>query len=1231
MKRLLFFALTGIAVSLALFGVFYQEPTILSAEEKYSKKEERKGRIPKRDRMDLAIQQEVEFTKDPATGTVPKERLIAAYNYAEQMRTAAVNGRVAGAIPGMSWIERGPKNVGGRTRAIMVDPNDVTRKTVWAAGVGGGLWKTTDITAASPVWTAVNDFFSNIAITAIAYHPGNTQIMYFGTGEGFFNADAIRGFGIFKSTDGGNTWAQLASTTGGNYQYIQKIVVNTNGDVYAGTRNGLFRSADGGTTWSKVLGAGTGAVADRIADVEISANGTFFAACGLFQQDGVYRSATGLAGSWTKVNTGANGFAASGFHRIELACAPSNANVVYALATSSTNNGISQILRSADAGTTWSVRSNPVDADGGIGAEFTRTQGWYDLTAAVDPNNDNTILVGGVDIFKSTNGGTNWQQIAHWYGGFGFQEVHADQHAIVFEPGNSNVIYFGNDGGIYRTSNGTATIPTIDFKSQNYNVTQFYACAMNPTAYSSQFLAGAQDNGSQQYSSLGINNTVEVTGGDGAYCHIDQDQPQYQFTSYVYNNYYRSTNTGASFAGITGNNTGYFINPTDYDDLGNNLYASHPTNDNYFVILNAPATNTLTARTVAAFGGSRATHISVSPNTANRVFFGTSNGRIVRVDNANAAGPVGTNITGAGMPPSTVSCIAIQPGNDNHLLVTYSNYGTNSVWETTNGGTTWSSVEGNLPDMPVRWALFNPSNSLQAIIATELGVWSTDLLSGAATVWGPSNTGMANVRTDMLQIRSSDNLVIAATHGRGLFSSDVFASPYADFVSNKRICYTGKPVAFTDVSYKSTSWLWDFGDATTSALKNPVKVYTTPGLYTVTLQINGSGALSKTRTAYIQVLPNRGIPYNPAAGGNFDVNALDFGPENLNGTPFERGNSAIAGKSATFSGANAWVTGLTVANYANNTDASLWTPNYNFSAPGTYTLKFYRKNVFEAGYDGFRVEYSIDKGDTWIPVGVVAANWYDFPNSASATSFPLGQPYFNATRSTFTLSQYDVSALAGYPNVAFRLHFKSDITATAAGLAIDDFEIIGPTNGVLPVELASFTGEASGDNNVLSWVTLSEINNERFDLERSENGYDFIPIARIEAKGTVSTPSSYKHTDKNISRNYYYRLSQTDFNGEKKYLGVVLIKRNTDSGIVKFVYPNPFKNSFTVVLGAPETREVRVQLYDLGGRKLLDRMMQPDGVQVAVESIGNMPETGTLLLKVTTASGESWTGKVLRK
>ncbi|MFM7054695.1 MAG: PKD domain-containing protein, partial [Bacteroidota bacterium] len=1040
-----------------------------------------KNKIPLRDRIDKAIEQEFELTKDPATNTVPRERLMQAMAYADALRREPFGNRVAGAIA-MNWTERGPNNVGGRTRAIMFEPNDPTGSTVWAAGVGGGLWKTTNISATTPTWVPINDLFDNIAIVCMAFNPSNTNERYFGTGEGYFNADAIRGNGIWKTIDGGVNWTPLASTLGNtSFRYVQKIVVHpTTGYIFAATRAGLQRSTDGGTTWTKVLGISTGASMDDVCDLELTSNNVLIAAIGLFSTDGIYRSSTGAAGSWTKVNTAASGFPTTGVQRIELACAPSNANVIYAV-TQGAGNGAGGFYRSIDQGTTWTTRTLPTDADGGIGADFTRSQAWYDLALAVDPNNQDVLCVGGIDVFKSVNGASTWQQISHWYGGFGFQYMHADQHAIVYQPGSSSTILFGNDGGVFRSTNGTASIPAVVSKSDNYNVTQYYACAMHPTAYSSYFLAGAQDNGSHKFTSGGVNSIVEVTGGDGCFTHIDQDQPQYQFTSYVYNNYYRSIDGGATFASITNNNNGSFVNPSDYDNVGNNLYAANG-NGNYYRIVNAPTSGTLQSVNVTAFNSGRVTHVSVSPNTANRVFFGLSNGRIVRVDNANGTNSA-TNITGASMPTGSVSCVAIQNGNDNHLLATYSNYGTTSVWETFDGGTSWTSVEGNLPDMPVRWALFNPSNASQALIATEVGVWSTDLLSGASTVWGPSNNGLANTRVDMLQIRASDNLVAAATHGRGLFTTDVFASAYADFAVNRKVIYGGKTVQFIDASYKATSWSWNFGDGTTSTLKNPVKMYSAAGLYNVTLTINGNNTLTKTINGIVQVLPNKGVPFLIANGGSFDLDPLSFASETFSGTPFERGNSAVAAKSGVRSGTNAWVTGLTAATYADYSDARLWTPNFNCALPGTYTLSFYRKNAFELQYDGLIVEYTTDRGDNWIPLGsTVATNWYDFANTAAATAFPINQAYFNANKATYSLCSYDVSFLAGNASVGFRLRFKSDNTVGAAGIAIDDFEFNGPTTTPLPVELVSFTGEAKNNGNLLRWTTMTETNNDRFEV-----------------------------------------------------------------------------------------------------------------------------------------------------
>lgn len=1184
---------------------------------KVDKEEENENAL--QDNMQAAIHQEFEATKDPALGYVPRERLWQAIQYAEELR----NQRAA--ISGITWTERGPNNVGGRTRTMMIDPNDATHKKFFAAGIGGGLWKTNDITVASPVWSTVNDLFANLAISSICYDPQTNDTMYFGTGEGWFNADAIRGDGIFRSMDGGVTWTQLASTAGNsNFQLVQKVVVHpTTHDVYAATSAGLFRSQDFGTTWSKVLGNGSGSTVNAMADIEIASNNKLYVSAGIFSNDGIYSSSTGNLSSWTKLNTGTNGFPTTGFYRIEIACAPSDSNVIYCPTQSSSTNGIFNIYKSTDGGATWSTVTKPTDADGGIGTDYTRTQAWYDLIAAVDPNNSNTLLIGGVDLFKSTNAGSTWTQISHWYGGFGFQYVHADQHMIYFEPGNSNNIYFGNDGGIWSSINGGTT---INSKNTGYNVTQYYCGAMDPTAYTSTFTAGAQDNGTHKLSSAGLGSGVQITGGDGAFCHIDQNQSQYYFDSYVNNNYYSSSNSGGSFTSVTlNNNTGAaFINPTDYDNTANIMYCAD--NNGRYVRWTNPQTGSTNARiTITSFNSGTPTAITVSPTTSNRVFFGINNGRVVQVDNANtiASGSAGTQLnSGAGMPSGTISCVEVQNGNDNHIIATYSNYGVNSVWETLNGGTNWTSIEGNLPDMPIRWAIMNPNDSSQVLLATEVGVWSTDHVNGGSTVWGPSNGGLANVSTRMLQIRSSDKLVLAITHGRGLFTTDFFAPAKAIFTASNTLNYIGMPVAFTDGSYHASSWLWDFGDGQTSTLRNPTHTYSSSGVYTVSLSIN-NGADVQTQTNLVQILPNLGTPFLVTNGGDFESNTNYFGSYTVNGVAFQLGNSSISGKNGTHSGSNAWVTGLTNSTYTSNNETYLYTPNYNCSTSGNYTLSFYAKYSCENQWDGFNIEYSLDKGTSWSVLGSAGAGWYNFANTTQTTGFPQNTPYFTNAAASFTQYSLITNVFSGNNNVAFRIVFKSDGSINQAGLAFDDFELNGPNNSPLPVELISFNGKNLGSENQLTWITDSEINCKFYLVERSTDGLHYTSIGTVNGNGNSILQHQYSFTDSKLTSSlYYYRICQIDFNGLKNYSNAIAITTAIQNSIS--VWPNPFSNQIAITntdVGSD------VQIYSAQGT-LVYQTVSTD----AETSISDLKfENGIYFLIITSKSGKRNVMKLVKQ
>jgi len=733
------------------------------------------------DGPEKAMEMEFNRTKDPATGTVPRDRLLSAMQHTDSLKAILPFQLIAGYG---NWTERGPSadavgtsngntransgKASGRVRTMLVDANDATGNTVFVGAVDGGLWKTTDITVSSPTWTLINDFFVNMAITSICQDPTNAQIMYFATGEGFFNADGVRGQGVWKTTNGGSTWTQLPSTTG--FLRGTKIVCDAAGNIYLGDRNtGLLRSVNGGTSWTNITPAGAAGIL-TVADIEVSSTGRLHVTIGLaFNTTSYYfytdnpstTNTTTSASNWILPTTP---FPTTTTDRIELAC---SGNTLFALPSSSATDNVATIYKSTDGGATWAATGGQPTAGWASG------QGWYALGAAIDPSNANNVIVGGLEPYKTTNGGTSWSRIARWVGTTG-QYVHADIHYINIY--GSNRVLFGCDGGVHYSSDGGTTIRD---RNAGLRIKQFYSCAIHPST-TNYFLAGAQDNGSHSFSTAGLGTTTEVSGGDGGFVHIDQDQPLFQFTSYVFNDYFRSTNGGATWTSVTLNSsTGQFINPTDYDDAANIMYCGNSPGT--YLRWTDPQTGATNASvSITALNGNSVTAITVSPYTGNRVYFGTENDvgttRLCYVDNANtiASGSAGTNIS-TGLPTNVyTSCIATGT-NDNNLMVCYSNYGVQQVWVSTNGGTGWTNIDGDLPDMPVRWCMFVPgSNNTKALLATEAGVYLTQLINGASTAWIPSPT-FPTVRTDMLQYRASDGLIAAATHGRGLWTQPYYS------------------------------------------------------------------------------------------------------------------------------------------------------------------------------------------------------------------------------------------------------------------------------------------------------------------------------------------------------------------------------------------------------------------------------------------------------------------------
>ncbi|MFG0273859.1 MAG: hypothetical protein ACF8QF_02255 [Phycisphaerales bacterium] len=759
----------------------------------------------------------------PGQDAYPLEQVIDALR-AVRERAALRSAEHPGDIT--SWDPLGPGNIGGRTRALAIDP--ATPTTMYAAGVNGGVWQSTDAGAS---WAPLDDFLPNIAVSTIAIDATNTDILYAGTGEGVGGSSTFpRGLGIFKSTDGGVTWTLLDGTVNGvpagAFHYVNKIVISPNdaARLYAATRTGVWRSLDAGASWALVLanprylsgaqqtnGCSVGAL-DLVVRSDTNPD-TLLAAFGSFEKDGLYRSTDG-GDTWSEIVTGANQ------GRMALAIAPSDNDVMY---ISMADNGsgaptgqLVNVFRSTDGGVNWEGRvdfngfvgpwllSNLVTATGCIASPL-YSQGWHDNAIAVDPTNPDVVWVGGIDLFRSDDGGRTFGIGAYWFAEQvasipNTRYAHADQHIIVFHPDYDGVtnatMYAGNDGGLYRTDNAldattqedcpfgaAGPLPDILWTNLNngYAVTQFYHG--DSAKQTDRFAGGAQDNGtSKTESRAGANAWVSIGGGDGGYVAIDPRDPDVIFTEIQgFPTIRKSTNGGASSFPATGGITdtdGLFITPFAIDERnpdilwtgGRRPWRTTNSAASWQVAgIDLPAAATISA-------------IAVAPSDSNVVYLGYSNGHVARSTNALDASPTWV-LSSSGLPSgfAWVSSMAVDPRDPDIAYASYSTFGVGHVYRTANGGASWTRIDGvggsdPIPDIPVHWIAVRPTDSAQLYAATELGVFASD---DTGATWRPTGPGMPNTVVESLDWKGPDTLV-AFTHGRGAFIADLIPGCTAD-------------------------------------------------------------------------------------------------------------------------------------------------------------------------------------------------------------------------------------------------------------------------------------------------------------------------------------------------------------------------------------------------------------------------------------------------------------------
>jgi len=516
-KRLILSLTSALLVcSVVIFFTF-------SANEKSQKYTPRKAKIHNQQGIKGAMEYIASIRNNQVTGEIDHNDIKKARKEVEAFAQSSNNKGVLN----LTWEEKGPDNIGGRTRAILIDKDNPN--IMFAGSVSGGIWKST---TAGSSWIKLNDMAENLAISCIAQDKfGN---IYYGTGESFAPGGGIAngstgfiGKGVFKSTDG-NTFTLLSSTST-NWDFINEIACDpVNGRVYMATNKGLRYSDNQGTSWT--LATGTPANAN-VEDVQVASDQSVAASI----SRRCYIS-TNAGASYTNQSAGQTGdLPSTGISRLELAYAPSDPNYIYASLAAS-DRQLLGIYRSTDKGDTWSV----IGPGGSQTFQPFRNQGNYDNTIRVYPNNKDKILLGGIDLWEWHLGGT-WTQKTLWFlNPKSSLYIHADQHTYVFNPTNPDIIYSGSDGGISRSVDGGQHWHT---RNINYNTVQFYTVACS---HDDKVMGGTQDNGTLAIDGYGNTpmNARKIQGGDGGWCAFSHIYPYAYFTTVYYGGLLRSPDIG---------------------------------------------------------------------------------------------------------------------------------------------------------------------------------------------------------------------------------------------------------------------------------------------------------------------------------------------------------------------------------------------------------------------------------------------------------------------------------------------------------------------------------------------------------------------------------------------------------------------------------------------------------------------------------------------------------------